>query len=137
MAWDKHATQHVCNRHAACKESSVLQHMGLVDFAIRQVNILWSFLGGNSNERCTVINAHQKIFFRLVEMTFGLEHISYILPEIWQPVKLTSFQFALCVMYWRTYMKLCLPHAFFLQWATLLLLLISKPNSVRHKHITI
>ena len=61
---------------------------GLVDFAIGLV--ISALLGGNSNYRRTVTNAHQNFVFRLVEMTFGLVHASYSLPK-WQAVKLTFF----------------------------------------------
>ena len=70
---------------------------GLVDFAIGLVNSVINlpdgqvnFLGGNSNYRRTVINPAHQIFGGLVEMTFGLVHASYSLPE-WQAVKLTFF----------------------------------------------
>ena len=49
----------------------------------------WYFLR-NLNNRGTVINPAHQIFFGLVEMTFGLVHVSYSLPE-WQAVKLTFF----------------------------------------------
>ena len=49
-----------------------------------------NFFGGNSNSRRTVINPAHQIFLRLVEVTFGLVHASYSLPE-WQAVKLTFF----------------------------------------------
>ena len=45
---------------------------------------------GNLNNRGTVINPAHQIFLGLVEMTFGLVHASYSLPE-WQAVKLTFF----------------------------------------------
>ena len=50
------------------------------------------FFGGNSNYRRTVINpVNQKMFWGYnVEMTCGLVHASYSLPE-WQAVKLTFF----------------------------------------------
>ena len=73
--------------------------LGLVDFAVGVVNSVINlpnrqviFLGGNSNYRRTVINPahHFFFFFRLVEMTFGLVHTRYNLPE-WQAVKLTFF----------------------------------------------
>ena len=44
----------------------------------------------NSNNRRTVINPAHQIFLGLVEMTFGLAHVSYSLPE-WQAVKPTFF----------------------------------------------
>ena len=48
---------------------------------------------GNSNYRLIVINpAIIKKGFGLVEMTRGLVHASYSLPE-WQAVKLTFFAF--------------------------------------------
>ena len=61
----------------------------LVDFAIRLANSVVdlpngrvNFLGGNSNYRGNVISpAHQYFFFGQVEMTFGLVHASYSLPE--------------------------------------------------------
>ena len=49
----------------------------------------WYFFR-NLNNRRTVINPAHQIFFRLIEMTFGLVHASYSLPE-WQAVKLTFF----------------------------------------------
>ena len=70
---------------------------GLVDLAVGLVNSVINlpdgqvnFLGGNSNYRRTVINPAHQIFGGLVEMTFGLVHASYSLPE-WQAVKLTFF----------------------------------------------
>ena len=69
---------------------------GLVDFAIGLVNSVFNLPDGqvrffrNSNNRRTVINPAHQIFFGLVEMTFGLVHVSYSLPE-WQAVKLTFF----------------------------------------------
>ena len=62
---------------------------GLVDFAIWLVISVLNlpdgkneFLGGNSNYRRTVTNAHHNFFFfGLVEMTFGLICASYSLPE--------------------------------------------------------
>ena len=69
----------------------------LVDFAIGLANSVLNlpdeqvnFLGGNSNYRRTVINPAHQILGGLVEMTFGLVHASYSLPE-WPAVKLTSF----------------------------------------------
>ena len=66
---------------------------GLVDFAVGLVNSVINlpdgqvnFLGRNSNYRRTVINQ----FGGLVEMTFGMVHASYSLPE-WQAVKMTFF----------------------------------------------
>ena len=47
-------------------------------------------LGGNSNYRRIVINPATKRVLGLVEMTCGLVHASYSLPE-WQAVKLTFF----------------------------------------------
>ena len=80
-----------------CAKKVVSDSLGLVDFAIGLVipilnlpNVQTNFWGGNSNHRRTVINAHQNFFFGLVEMTFGLVHASYSLPE-WQAVKLTFF----------------------------------------------
>ena len=49
----------------------------------------WYF-SRNLNNRRTVINPAHQIFFGLIEMTFGLVHASYSLPE-WQAVKLTFF----------------------------------------------
>ena len=49
----------------------------------------WYFFR-NLNNRRTVINPAHQIFFGLIEMTFGLVHASYSLPE-WQAVKLTFF----------------------------------------------
>ena len=46
--------------------------------------------GGNSYYRRTVINPAHQIFFGLVEMTFGLVHVSCRLPE-WQVINLTFF----------------------------------------------
>ena len=70
---------------------------GLVDLAVGLVNSVINlpdgqvnFLGRNSNYRRTVINPAHQIFGGLVEMTFGLVHASYSLPE-WQAVKLTFF----------------------------------------------
>ena len=75
----------------------VSNNLGPVDFAIRLVNSVLNlpdgqviFFLGNSNYRRNVINPAHQIFFRLVEMTFGLVHASYSLPE-WQAVKLTFF----------------------------------------------
>ena len=62
---------------------------GLMDFAIGLVNSSEIFFRNSSNGR-TVINPAHQIFFGLVEMTFGLVHASYSLPE-WQAVKLTLF----------------------------------------------
>jgi len=71
---------------------------GLVDFAIRLVILVLNlpdgqvlFFLGNSNYRRIVINsANQTRVLGLVEMTCGLVHASYSLPE-WQAVKLTFF----------------------------------------------
>ena len=70
---------------------------GLVDFAVGLVNSVINlpdgqvnFLAGNSNYRRTVINPAHQILGEPVEMTFGLVHPSYSLPE-WQAVKLTFF----------------------------------------------
>ena len=70
---------------------------GPVDFAVGLMNSVINlpdgpvhFLGGNSNYRRTVINPAHQIFGGLVEMTFGLVHASYSLPE-WQAVKMTFF----------------------------------------------
>ena len=67
----------------------------LVDFAVGLVNSVFNlpdgqvnFLGGNY--RKTIINSAHQIFEGLVEMTFGLVHASYSLPE-WHAVKLTFF----------------------------------------------
>ena len=46
--------------------------------------------GGNSNYRRLVINTANQKAFGLFEMTCGLVHASYSLPE-WQTVKLTFF----------------------------------------------
>ena len=69
----------------------------LLDFAVGLVNSILNlpdkqvnFFGENSNYRRNVINPAHQIFGGLVEMTFGLVHASYSLPE-WQAVKLTSF----------------------------------------------
>ena len=69
----------------------------LLDFAVGLVNSVLNlpdkqvnFFGENSNYRGNVINPAHQIFGGLVEMTFGLVHASYSLPE-WQAVKLTSF----------------------------------------------
>ena len=69
----------------------------LVDFAIGLVMSVLNlpdgqvlFFWGNSNYRRIVINpANQKGFWE-TEMTCGLVHASYSLPE-WQAVKLTFF----------------------------------------------
>ena len=79
----------------------VSDSLGLVDFAVGLVNsvlnlpdqqVIFFWVGGwgNSNYRRTVINPGHQIFWGLVEMTFGLVHASYCLPE-WQAVKLTFF----------------------------------------------
>ena len=75
----------------------VSDSLELVDFALGLVNSVLNlhdgqvnFFGGNSNSRRTVVNPTHQIFLRLVEMTFGLVHASYSLPE-WQAVKLTLF----------------------------------------------
>ena len=69
----------------------------LVDFAVGLVNSVFNlpdgqvnFFGGNLNYRKTIINPAHQILGGLVEMTFGLVHASYSLPE-WQAVKLTFF----------------------------------------------
>ena len=69
----------------------------LLDFAVGLVNSVLNlpdkqvnFFGENSNYRGNVINPAHQILGGLVEMTFGLVHASYSLPE-WQAVKLTSF----------------------------------------------
>ena len=51
----------------------------------------YGFLG-NSNYRRIICNqsCSSKLFFTQVEMTFGLVHVSCILPE-WQAIKLTFF----------------------------------------------
>ena len=79
------------------RAKKVVSHsVGLVDFAIGLVNFVFNLPDGQVSEiflgiRMTeVINPAHKIFFRLVEMTFGLVHASYSLPE-WQAVKLTFF----------------------------------------------
>ena len=64
--------------------------VGLVNSVINLPDGQVNFLGGNSNYRRTVINPAHQIFGGLVEMTFGLVHASYSLPE-WQAVKLTFF----------------------------------------------
>ena len=75
----------------------VSDSLELVDFAVGLVNSVLNLhdgqvncFGGNSNSRRTVVNPAHQIFLRLVEMTFGLVHASYSLPE-WQAVKLTFF----------------------------------------------
>ena len=80
-----------------CAQKVVSNSPGVVDFAIGLViSILnlpdgqMNFWGGNSNYRRPVTNAHQNFFFGLVEMTFGLLHASYSLPEC-QAIKLTFF----------------------------------------------
>ena len=83
---------HYCQRAKKVASDSP----GLVDFAIGLVNSVFNLPDGqviffrNSNNRRTVINPAHQIFFRLVEMTFGLVHASYSLPQ-WQAVKLTFF----------------------------------------------
>ena len=81
------------------RAKKVVSHsVGLVDFAIGLKWILfltclmgkWNFFRNSNDRRTQVINPAHKIFFRLVEMTFGLVHASYSLPE-WQAVKLTFF----------------------------------------------
>ena len=68
----------------------VSDSLGLVDFAIGLVIFVprrkSAVLGGNSNYGRIVINR----FLGLVEMTCGLVHASYSLPES-QAVKLTFF----------------------------------------------
>ena len=83
--------------HTQRAKKEVSDSPELVDFAVRLVNSVLNlpdgqvnFFGGNSNYRRTVINPAHQIFLRLVEMTFGLVHASYSLPE-WQAVKLTFF----------------------------------------------
>ena len=80
-----------------CAKKVVSDSLGLVDFAIGLVNSVLNFpdghvvfFCGNSNYRRTVINPAHQLFFRLVDMTFGLVHAKYSLPE-WQAVKLTFF----------------------------------------------
>ena len=70
---------------------------GLVDFAPSLVIFVFNLpqwasavFGGNSNYRKIVINPANQKGFGLVEMTCGLVHVSYSLPE-WQAVKLTFF----------------------------------------------
>ena len=73
----------------------VSDSLGLVDFTIGLVNSVLNLPDGqwffwrNSNWG-TVINPAHQIFFRLVEMTFGLVHARYSL-EFGQAVKLTFF----------------------------------------------
>ena len=104
----------------------VSESPGLVDFVIGLVIFVLNlsdgqvlFFWGNSNYRRIVINR----VFGLVEMTYGLVHASYSLPE-WQAVKLTFF--APCM-----YTKVCLFHSsisciFFVRFAKV-------PNSMRKR----
>ena len=65
--------------------------IGLVIFVLNLPDEQKLFFGGNSSYRRIVINpANQKGFWSLVEMTCGLVHASYSLPEC-QVVKLTFF----------------------------------------------
>ena len=64
---------------------------GQVDFAIGPVNFVLKLFLRNSNYRRTVKSILLiKIFLGLVEMTFGLVHASFSLPE-WQALKTTFF----------------------------------------------
>ena len=56
--------------------------IGLLIFVLNLPNGQVLFLGGNLNYRRIVINsADHKGFWSLVEMTCGLVHVSYNLPE--------------------------------------------------------
>ena len=78
--------------------------LGLVDFAIGLVNSVlnlpyWQLIfGGNSNYRRTVINPAHQLFFRLDEMTFGLVHARYSLPQ-WEAVNWLSLYPAMPNLY--------------------------------------
>ena len=70
---------------------------GLVDFAIGLVIFVLNlpdgqvvFFGDSNYTRFVINPANQKVFYGLVEMTCGLVHANYSLPE-WQAVKLTFF----------------------------------------------
>ena len=74
----------------------------LVDFAIGLVIFVLNlphgqvlFFFGNSNHRRTNQSSQSKRVLGPVEMTCGLVHASYSLPE-WQAVKLTSLHPELC-----------------------------------------
>ena len=60
--------------------------LGLVDFAIGLVNSVLNSPYG----QVTFFGNSSTMFFGLGEMTFGLIHVSYSLPE-WQAVELTFF----------------------------------------------
>ena len=72
---------------------------GLVDFAFGLVNFVLNLPNGPVKffeEGIVKSILTIKTFLGLVEMTFGLVHASFSLPEcIWQAVKLTFF--ALCL----------------------------------------
>ena len=79
-------------------KKGVCDSPGQVDFAIGLVNFVLNLPDGlvkfflrNSNYRRTVKSILLiKIFLGLVEMTFGLVHASFSLPE-WQAFKMTFF----------------------------------------------
>ena len=87
MKWQKRSAKKVKEQRAK---------KVVLDFAIGPVNSVFNLPDGqviffrNLNNRRTVINPAHQIFFGLIEMTFGLVHASYSLPE-WQAVKLTFF----------------------------------------------
>ena len=61
----------------------------LVDFAVRLVNSVHNLPDGQVNSFGEIQITEE--FRGAVEMTFGLVHASYSLPE-WQAVKLTFFK---------------------------------------------
>ena len=70
-----------------------------VDFAIGLVNSVLNLPNehvGNSNFQNDCNQCSSNFFWRLVEMTFGLVHATYSLPE-WQAVKLTFFALCHCM----------------------------------------
>ena len=80
-----------------CAKKVVSDSPGLVDFAIRLVNSVINLPDGQVKffeefklQKYCEINLLIKTFLGLVEMMFGLVHVSFSLHE-WQAVKMTFF----------------------------------------------
>ena len=80
-----------------CAKKVVSDSPGPVDFAIRLVNSVINLPDGQVKffeefklQKYCEINLLIKTFLGLVEMMFGLVHVSFSLPE-WQAVKMTFF----------------------------------------------
>ena len=80
-----------------CAKKVVSDSPGLVDFAIGLVNSVINLPGGQVNffeefklQKNCELNLLIKTFLGLVEVTFGLENVSFSLPE-WQAVRMTFF----------------------------------------------